>query len=120
MISNTHQETEGLIEQADRQGQGPEPGDRRPAGIVPLHAAAVPDRSAAAPSPESRERLRSDWAVLLTVQQVADRLGMSWSWVYPNLIDSGALPSVRLGSSRRVKLADFERFIDTYPTDEPA
>jgi excisionase family DNA binding protein len=50
---------------------------------------------------------------LLTVEQVAQMLGMSGAWVYQH--SSGArrplLPSVRLGRSIRFRRESLERFV---------
>lgn len=48
---------------------------------------------------------------LLTVEDVADVLGISRSKVY-ELISSGALPSVRIGRSRRVRVSDLDVFVE--------
>lgn len=47
---------------------------------------------------------------LLTVDEVADRWGMSRAWVYQQ-IGGGRLPTVRLGRARRVRLADADAFV---------
>lgn len=48
--------------------------------------------------------------LLLRIPEVADRLTMSRSKVY-ELIQSGALPSVRIDRSRRVRVRDLEAFV---------
>lgn len=47
---------------------------------------------------------------LLTIPEVAAALGRSRSSVY-SLLQHGELPSVRLGSSRRVREADLDAFV---------
>ena len=47
---------------------------------------------------------------LLTVEDVKDRLSVSRATVY-NLLHAGALPSVTIGRSRRVRQSDVARFI---------
>ena len=48
--------------------------------------------------------------LLLRIPEVADRLTMSRTKVY-ELIQSGALPSVRIDRSRRVRVRDLEAFV---------
>lgn len=52
----------------------------------------------------------TDTGKLLTVDEVADRWGMSRAWVYIQ-ITAGRLPTVRLGRARRVRLADADAFV---------
>ena len=49
---------------------------------------------------------------LLSVQEVAEQLGMGKSWVY-NQIRSGELPSVQLGGTVKIKREDLERYIQS-------
>lgn len=48
---------------------------------------------------------------LLTLQQVADRLQVS-RWTVYQLIWSGLLPSVHLGRCHRVRVRDFEDYLE--------
>lgn len=48
---------------------------------------------------------------LLTLSQVADRMQVS-RWTVYQLIWSGELPSVHLGRCHRVRMKDFDDFID--------
>lgn len=52
--------------------------------------------------------------LLLRIPEVADRLTMSRTKVY-ELIQSGALPSVRIDRSRRVRVRDLEAFVGSLP-----
>ena len=54
--------------------------------------------------------------LLLRVPEVAERLTMSRSKVY-QLIQSGALPSVRIDHSRRVRARDLEAFVAALVVD---
>lgn len=98
----------------------PDPFRRGPGGIVGYYDVPRPNRSAKGSSPRPQPALGPDRVILLTVQQVADRLAMSRSWVYAALIYTGVLPSVKCGTSRRIRLTDLERYIDGLRTDEPA
>lgn len=51
------------------------------------------------------------WTVLLTVKQVANRLGLGRSKVY-ELLDSGELGSLKIGTARRVPLGAVGQFIE--------
>ena len=62
----------------------------------------APARSAATPGP--------DGALLLRVPEVCQRLNLSRATVQ-RLLSSGALPSVKVGSARRVTLPDLEQFV---------
>lgn len=48
--------------------------------------------------------------LLLRVPEVAHRLGLSRGKVY-QLIQSGALPSVRIDGSRRIRAGDLEAYV---------
>lgn len=65
-----------------------------------LHAARAPRDS------------RPEPPALLTVDDVAELLQMSRSWVYEHLIRPGDLPSILLGTARRVRRTDFDRFVE--------
>lgn len=58
---------------------------------------------------------------LLTVAQSCERLSLSRNAVYA-LISAGTLPSVKIGSSRRVRVADLDEFIRSLrePSSETA
>ncbi len=49
--------------------------------------------------------------LLLTVKQAAGLLGMARSTLY-ELLDAGALRSVKRGASRRIPLTEVHRYID--------
>ncbi len=55
-------------------------------------------------------------ARLLTVRQVMAILGISRSTLYA-LFNEGRIPSVFIRKSRRVRVSDVERFLETLPTD---
>jgi len=48
--------------------------------------------------------------ILVNVKEVARRLGLSRSVVY-QFVQSGSLPSLKIGGSRRIAVADLERFV---------
>ncbi len=48
--------------------------------------------------------------VLLTIRETVERTTLSRRTIY-SLIQSGALPSVKIGGARRVREVDLERFI---------
>ncbi len=56
--------------------------------------------------PQSREGLE-----LLSIPEVCQELGMGKSWVYRR-IQSGEIPSVKLGRSIKVKREDLERYLE--------
>lgn len=49
--------------------------------------------------------------LLLRVEEAAERLGLKRSATYV-LIQSGRLPSVKIGGSRRVAVADLAEFVE--------
>jgi excisionase family DNA binding protein len=49
--------------------------------------------------------------LLLKVPEVARRLGLGRSFVYQRLLQSGALPSVKVAGARRVLASDLEEFV---------
>lgn len=49
--------------------------------------------------------------LLLKVPDVARRLGLGRSFVYQHLIQSGTLPSIKVGGARRVLASDLEEFV---------
>lgn len=49
--------------------------------------------------------------LLITVQEAARRLGLGRSHTY-RFIQTGALPSVKVGGARRVVVADLMLFVD--------
>jgi excisionase family DNA binding protein len=55
---------------------------------------------------------------LLTIREACDRLKLSRASLY-RLIQSGRLPSVRIGRSRRVVSEDLDRFIATLRSGSP-
>ena len=50
---------------------------------------------------------------LLTIPQVGHQLGVGRSWVYQQ-INTGQIPSVRLGGNLRVKRADLDEYIEKH------
>lgn len=67
----------------------------------------------------------SDRKVLLTVLEVAERLGIGRTLAY-ELIRRGSIPSIKLGRSRRIPAAELDIFVkrqlhdgelDTAPVD---
>lgn len=50
-------------------------------------------------------------ALLLTVEQTAERLGLSRATVF-DLIKRNEIASVRVGAARRIIRADLERFVE--------
>jgi excisionase family DNA binding protein len=58
----------------------------------------------------------SSTALLLRTRDVAALLGMSESATY-DLIYKGELPSVYIGSARRVRISDLEKYIANLPSN---
>jgi excisionase family DNA binding protein len=54
-------------------------------------------------------------ALLIKVPEVAARLGVSRAKVY-ELISAGSLPSVKVDGCRRVRICDFEAFVNGLPS----
>jgi excisionase family DNA binding protein len=50
---------------------------------------------------------------LLSIAQVCQRLGMGKSWVYRR-IHEGAIPSVKLGRTIKVRRSELERFLEEH------
>ena len=64
-----------------------------------------------APSPEAGTTTASERHVrLVTIPVAAQLLGVSRSKLY-ELLGEGALPTVRIGRSRRIAIADLEAFV---------
>jgi|DEB0MinimDraft_3_1074331.scaffolds.fasta_scaffold254855_2 excisionase family DNA binding protein len=59
---------------------------------------------------------RYDTPRLVTVDDAADRLGVSRSTVY-RLLDAGTLRRVKLGHSVRIRLDDIDHLIETATVD---
>ena len=53
----------------------------------------------------------TDNRLLLTVLEVARRLGMGRSFVY-QLVSKGEIPSIKLGRARRIPVSDLEKFVE--------
>ncbi len=53
----------------------------------------------------------TDNKLLLTVSEVARRLGMGRSFVY-QLVSKGEIPSIKLGRARRIPVSALEKFVD--------
>jgi len=62
-------------------------------------------------APERAEEGRS--LGLLSIPELCQELGMGKSWVYRRL-RSGEIPSVKLGRSIKVKLADVEEYLEKH------
>ena len=60
---------------------------------------------------------------LLSITDVCQELGMGKSWVYRH-IQSGEIPSVKLGRNKKVRREDLERYVEVQryqpTTSEPA
>ncbi|MEV6925494.1 helix-turn-helix domain-containing protein [Dactylosporangium sp. NPDC051485] len=54
--------------------------------------------------------------LLLTVDEVATALRLSKSYV-KKLIAAGAIPSVKVGRSRRVRFGDLKSYVDALPAE---
>lgn len=48
--------------------------------------------------------------LLLRVEEAAELLGLSRAYVY-ELLGTGAIPSVKIGRSRRIRPADLDAFV---------
>jgi excisionase family DNA binding protein len=55
--------------------------------------------------------MAEDTRVLITVQEAARRLAIGRSHLY-QLLQRGALPSIRIGRARRIRVSDLEEFVD--------
>ena len=53
----------------------------------------------------------TDYKLLLTVPEVARRLGMGRSFVY-QLVSKGEIPSIKLGRARRIPVSALEKFVE--------
>jgi len=51
-----------------------------------------------------------DVVLLLTVPQVAERMGLGRSTIY-SFLQTGALPSLKVGRLRRIMAADLDAFV---------
>ena len=56
--------------------------------------------------------VEGDSKILLTITEVAHRLGLGRSFVY-ELVMKGEVPSIKIGRARRVPAAALERFVET-------
>ena len=56
--------------------------------------------------------IETESKLLLTIPEVAHRLGMGRSFVY-QLVLSGEIPSIKLGRARRVPAAVIDQFVAT-------
>lgn len=54
--------------------------------------------------------------LLLTVPQVAQRLGLGRSTIY-SFLQTGALPSLKVGRLRRITAADLDAFVQKLKKD---
>lgn len=58
----------------------------------------------------SDQDVTSQRALLMTIEQAATLLCVSRSTIY-SLMNSGQLPSVKIGTSRRILTEDIERYV---------
>ena len=59
--------------------------------------------------------------LLLTVEQAGQLLGgMGVGRVYEELINTGEVPTVKIGRRRRIRYADLEQWVKSLPADTPA
>ena len=72
-------------------------------GLDELEAAIIEGFMLLQPSEEDGQQL-------FTIQEVCQLLGVGRSWVYQR-INSGQIPSVRLGGNLRIKRRDLEEYI---------
>jgi excisionase family DNA binding protein len=79
----------------------------------------VPINSSSAPNMEVREfviddinrdRRAAPAKLLLTLKEASEVLAISRSKLY-DLLNSGYLPSVHIGRSRRLRMSDLEKFV---------
>ena len=61
------------------------------------------------------ERLSSAPELLLTVEECARRLAIARSHLYLH-IQAGTMPSIKIGRSRRIAVADLEAFVESRRT----
>jgi putative molybdopterin biosynthesis protein len=57
--------------------------------------------------------------LLLTPEETAAQLRIARVRVF-ELIKSGALPSVKIGNSRRIRASDLEKYVASLPAEGPA
>jgi excisionase family DNA binding protein len=57
--------------------------------------------------------------LLLKPEEAADELRIARVRVF-ELMKSGALPSVKIGNSRRIRAADLEKYVASLPAESPA
>ena len=70
------------------------------------------------PGARSPTRARTPTPLLLRIRDVAGMLSMSESATY-DLVYKGELPSVYIGSARRVRMSDLEAYIASLPNNSP-
>ena len=81
--------------------------------VAEVHHAAGEVLAAAAATAQAstrREVVRPDGPMLLTVDQVAEKLGISVSKAW-QMVSGGEIDSVNVGRTRRVKPEDLERYV---------
>ena len=64
------------------------------------------------------KRARTPTPLLLRIRDAAGLLSMSESATY-DLVYKGELPSVYIGSARRVRMSDLEAYIASLPNNSP-
>jgi excisionase family DNA binding protein len=57
--------------------------------------------------------------LLLTPEETAEQLRIARVRVF-ELIKTGALPSVKIGNSRRIRATDLEKYVASLPAEGPA
>ena len=70
------------------------------------------------PGARSPTRERTPTPLLLRIRDAAGLLSMSESATY-DLVYKGELPSVYIGSARRVRMSDLEAYIASLPNNSP-
>lgn len=58
--------------------------------------------------------------LMLTVEQAAKEIGMGVGRFYEELINTGEVPTVKIGHRRRVRYADLAKWAAELPADSPA
>lgn len=80
--------------------------------VAQVHAAASEVLAAAAANAADRREVvqRTEGPMLLTVEQVAEQLGISVSKAW-QLVSGGEIPSVNVGRTRRIRPEDLADFV---------
>jgi excisionase family DNA binding protein len=67
--------------------------------------------------PVTDEIMSGPGAVLLTPEEAAGRLRIGRTLIY-QLLHTGAIPSVKIGRARRVRVQDVDEFVQSLLTDQ--